>query len=259
MKSLLFVVRSSHALVALVCLLTATASAADNADPDWRELTTNGGLNNWKLADPKAEGTADWTACCAVELDPENARLLRTYKGEGDTIIVNGPTGKTKNLASKAEHGDIEAHIEFLVAERSNSGIYFMGRYEIQVLDSFGKETIAEHDCGAIYQRWDPARGKGKEGYEGHTPRVNASKKAGEWQSFDIIFRAPRFDKDGRKTRSAEFVKVVHNGTVIHENVKMSGPTRGPAFEDEQPTGPLMLQGDHGPVAYRNIRFRPLK
>ena len=74
-----------------------------------------------------------------------------------------------------------------------------------------------------------------------------------------MIFRAPQFDKNGKKTRSAEFVKVVHNGTVIHENVKLSGPTRGATFTDEKATGPFMLQGDHGPVAYRNIRFRPLK
>lgn len=257
MKSPFFFLRWFLAVTVVVSLVT-NAAAADKKDSDWRELTADGGLKNWKLADPNADGTADWQDVLAAGLTNDNPRLLRPMKGKGG-IILNGPAGKTKNIVSKAEHGDIEAHIEFLVAERSNSGIYFMGRYEIQVLDSFGKESIADHDCGAIYQRWDPARGKGKEGYEGHTPRVNASKKAGEWQTFDVIFRAPRFDKDGRKTESAEFVKVVHNGTVIHENVKMSGPTRGPAFEDEQPNGPLMLQGDHGPVAYRNIRFRPLK
>ncbi|NOY57975.1 MAG: DUF1080 domain-containing protein [Calditrichaeota bacterium] len=76
---------------------------------------------------------------------------------------------------------------------------------------------------------------------------------------YDIFFRAPRFDKNGRKTANAKFIKVVQNGQIIQENVEVSGPTRSAAFLDEQPLGPLMLQGDHGPVAYRNVRIRPLK
>jgi hypothetical protein len=134
-----------------------------------------------------------------------------------------------------------------------------MGRYEIQVLDSFGKKEAAYSDCGGIYQRWDPKRGKGQEGFEGHAPRVNAAKAPGEWQTFDVVFRAPRFDAKGAKTANAKFVKVVHNGQVVHEDVEVTGPTRAATFEDEKPTGPLMLQGDHGPVAYRNILIRPLK
>jgi hypothetical protein len=258
MKSTPLFSRMPHIIVAAVCVAATLAGAADKKDSDWRELTAVDGTKSWRLAAPKAEGVAEWRHVGDIRLAPKNHRLLQEIGGRGG-IIMNGKTGRTKNIISKIEHGDVEAHIEFLVAEKSNSGIYFMGRYEIQVLDSFGKDHIAVHDCGAIYQRWDPKRGKGKEGYEGHTPRVNASRKAGEWQSFDVIFRAPQFDKDGKKTRSAEFVKVVHNGAVIHENVKLTGPTRGGTFNDEKPTGPFMLQGDHGPVAYRNIRFRPLK
>ena len=258
MKPPLLFPRPSLPLAALVFLTATLAGAADKKDSAWRELTAIDGVKSWRLADPKAEGVADWRYVGNIRLAPKNHRLLQETGGRGG-IIMNGKTGKTKNIVSRKEHGDVEAHIEFLIAKKSNSGVYFMGRYEIQVLDSFGKERIAEHDCGAIYQRWDPKRGKGKEGYEGHVPRVNASRKHGEWQSFDMIFRAPQFDKNGKKTRSAEFVKVVHNGTVIHENVKLSGPTRGATFTDEKATGPFMLQGDHGPVAYRNIRFRPLK
>ncbi|MCZ7637199.1 MAG: DUF1080 domain-containing protein [Verrucomicrobia bacterium] len=83
----------------------------------------------------------------------------------------------------------------------------------------------------------------------------------GEWQTFDITFTAPRFDATGRKTAPARFVQVRHNGRLIHENVALTGPTRAAVWEserDEKPTGPLMLQGDHGPVAYRNLRLRPL-
>ncbi|HLF95430.1 MAG TPA: family 16 glycoside hydrolase, partial [Planctomycetota bacterium] len=84
-------------------------------------------------------------------------------------------------------------------------------------------------------------------------------KAAGEWQSFDVVFLAPRFDAAGKKTANARFVKVTHNGQVIHEEVEVTGPTRAGAWEDEKPLGPIMLQGDHGPVAFRNLRVRPLK
>jgi hypothetical protein len=87
---------------------------------------------------------------------------------------------------------------------------------------------------------------------------VNASRPPGEWQSFDVIFRAPRFDASGVKIANAKFVKVVHNGQVIHENIEVRGPTRGARFGDEKSAGPLLLQGDHGPVAYRNVRILPL-
>jgi hypothetical protein len=138
-----------------------------------------------------------------------------------------------------------------MVPKGSNSGVYFMGRYEIQILDSWGRESPRSGDCGGIYERWDTLRTS--PGYEGHPPSVNASKPAGQWQSFDVVFKAPRFDADGNKIENAHFVKVVHNDITVHENVEVTGPTRASAFEDEKPLGPLMLQGDHGAVAYRNI------
>lgn len=99
---------------------------------------------------------------------------------------------------------------------------------------------------------------EGNEGYDGHPPKISACRKPGEWESFDVIFRVPSFDLDGNKTRDADFVKVVQNGIVIHKHATISGPTRGALFEDESATGPLLLQGDHGPVAYRNVRIRSL-
>ena len=173
---------------------------------------------------------------------------------EGTGVLVNGPTGRTRNLLSKMEHGDVEAHVEFMVPKGSNSGVYFQGRYEVQILDSWGVEKPKHGDCGGIYQRW--AKGRG---FEGHPPRVNASRAPGQWQTFDVVFRAPRFDAAGKKIANACFVKVVHNGVVVHENVEVTGPTRAATFGDEKPPGPLMLQGDHGPVAYRNIRLCPLE
>jgi hypothetical protein len=144
-----------------------------------------------------------------------------------------------------------------MVPKGSNSGVYFMGRYEIQVYDSF-RAAESEYpgiECGGIYQRWDNDRVR--KGYEGRSPRVNASRPPEQWQTFDIIFRSPRFDNKGRKIANARFEKVVHNGTVVHADVELSGPTRASAYNDEKPAGPLMLQGDHGPVAYRNIRIEP--
>lgn len=195
------------------------------------------------------EPVAPWAVVSAVSVDSKDPKAFTTTPGEG--VFFNSKKGAP--LVTKAEFGDAEIHIEYCVPKDSNSGVYIMGRYEVQIFDSFGKSAIGEHDNGAIYQRWDPARGKGNEGYEGHTPKVNASKAPGEWQSFDITFRAPRFDAAGKKTENAKFIKVVHNGTVIHENVEMTGPTRG-GREPEVASGPILLQGDHGPVAFRNLR-----
>ncbi len=198
-----------------------------------------------------AAPTGQWQVVGNVKPDPADPR--RFVVGEGRGVIVNGPTGRTSNLFSKFEHGDVIAHIEFMVPKGSNSGVYFQGRYEIQILDSWGVEHPKYGDCGGIYQRW-----KDGKGFEGHPPRVNAARPPGRWQSFDVVFRAPRFDAEGKKIANACFVKVVHNGVVVHENVEVTGPTRAAAFADEKPTGPLMLQGDHGPVAYRNIWLQPI-
>src|SRR5438045_2818186 len=81
---------------------------------------------------------------------------------------------------------------------------------------------------------------------------------AGAWLTFDITVRAPRFDSDGKKTQNAKMVKVIHNGTLIHENVELTGPTRSALSEKEKPAGPIMLQGNHGPVAFRNLRIEAI-
>jgi len=197
--------------------------------------------------------TGQWEIVGDVFMNPENEKLLGSKPGTG--VIVNGAVGKTSHLLSKAEFGDVRAHIEFMVPKGSNSGIYFMGLYEIQVLDSWGVKEPKHSDCGGIYQRWDDNRHP--EGYEGHAPRINASLPPGQWQTFDIIFRAPRFDNEGRKISKARFEKIVHNGTVVHEDVELTGPTRSSAYPDEKSVGPFMFQGDHGPVAYRNIWIEP--
>lgn len=193
--------------------------------------------------------TGAWEVVGEVFNDPDDEKRLASKPGSG--ILLNGPDGRTTHLVSREEFGDVRAHIEFVVPKGSNSGVYFQGRYEIQVLDSWGVAEPQHSDCGGIYQRWDEARDP--KGYEGRPPRVNAALPPGEWQTFDVVFRAPRFDADGNKTANAMFVRVVHNGQMVHENVELTGPTRASLFDDEQPLGPMMFQGNHGPVAYRNL------
>jgi hypothetical protein len=226
--------------------LISLALAADSTEPA-RILFNGKDLAGWRTP------AGDWTVVKAATLDPKDPQRFALEPGPG--VLANGPSGKAPNLISDFTHGDVEAHIEFVVPKGSNSGIYFQGRYEIQVLDSWGIKEPKYSDCGGIYQRW-----ANDQGFEGHAPRVNASKAPGEWQSFDVVFRAPRFDAAGKKIANAQFVRVTHNGQVIHEHVEVTGPTRAAAFEnDEQALGPLMLQGDHGPVAYRNLRLKQVK
>lgn len=222
--------------------LCVPAVAAEEAALERVHLVTDD-FSMWR------DDTGEWSVADDAALAPDNAKLLVAKPGAG--VYVNGPFGRTQHLISKPEFGDVRAHVEFLVAKESNSGVYFQGRYEIQVLDSWGHEVPEHSDAGGIYQRWDEMRDP--KGYEGHPPRENASLPPGEWQTFDVWFRAPRFDADGTKTQNACFLNVMHNGKVVHENVEVTGPTRASLFSDEQPLGPLMLQGDHGPVAYRSI------
>lgn len=235
-----------QAITLVVLLATAlTAPAADRPiGADLSAWVSRGGA-----------GTGAWLAAANASLDASDERRLAPAAGTG--IIVNGKDGRTSDLLTRAQYSDVEAHIEFLVAKGSNSGVYFQGRYEIQILDSWGRKEVSSSDCGGIYERWDEARGAGKQGFEGHAPRANASRRPGEWQSLDVVFRAPRFDANGKKIENARFLRVVHNGVLVQHNVELTGPTRAASFADEKATGPLMLQGDHGPVAFRNLLLRP--
>ena len=158
------------------------------------------------------------------------------------------------DIASKYEYGDCQLHIEWATpAEvkgeeqgRGNSGVFLMGHYEVQVLDSYDNKTYFHGQAGSVYKQ--------------HAPLVNTCRKPGEWQSYDIIFKAPKFDETGKVTERAR-VSVLHNGVLIQNNVEIYGQTwhdRAPQYIAHAPQGPLKLQ-DHGnPVRYRNIWVRPL-
>jgi hypothetical protein len=160
-----------------------------------------------------------------------------------DSIMEVAPG--SGDIVTKRKFTDFQLHVEFRTPfmpeareqARGNSGVYLQGRYEVQVLDSYGLKG-EDNECGGIY----------KVG----APRVNMCAPPGQWQSYDVRFRAARFDKDGRKQKDAT-VTVVHNGMTIHENLPVPGPTGGALDGDEHLPGGILLQ-DHGNlVQYRNI------
>jgi hypothetical protein len=193
------------------------------------------------------EPTAGWSEVGNVRLDPQDPGRLASEPGTG--VVVSQGGGQF--LATKECFGDVAVHVEFMIPRQSNSGLYFLGSHEVQILDSFGvaKSDYPGNECGGIYPEWI-----NDANVRGHSPLVNASKPAGEWQTYDVIYRAPRFDAAGKKTRNARFEKVLLNGKLVQKDVEVLGPTR--LGQPEQATGPLRLQGDHGPVAYRNVRIR---
>jgi len=202
--------------------------------------------------------SGNWHIAGGATADRHTEHQISTSTGTG--VLVNIPSETERdNLFSSWEHGDIELELEFMMPKGSNAGIYLQGRYEIQMYDSWGVERPTYADAGGIYQRFNPERTGFGRGYEGHAPSMNVARAPGLWQRFEIRFQAPRFDDEGRKITNARMLKVVHNGVVIHENVELTGPTTSAAFSDEQAMGPLMIQGDHGPVAVRNIRYKSFK
>ncbi|MBD0375051.1 MAG: DUF1080 domain-containing protein, partial [Flavisolibacter sp.] len=196
-----------------------------------------------------------WQLAADVKADITKDGVLTPTSGTG--VLVNLPDKKNpgKDLFTNLQHGDADLELDYMIAKGSNSGIYLQGRYEIQLLDSWGVINPKAGDNGGIYERWDESKPEGQKGYEGHAPRQNASRAPGLWQHLKIFFQAPRFNANGQKVENAKIIRVELNGVPIQENVELSGPTRGAVANDEAATGPLRFQGDHGPVAFRNIRL----
>jgi hypothetical protein len=213
-----------------------------------------------KLSDDLAafrQPTGDWFIAGNARIDPENDKRLMGDPGEG--VLINGQKGNTNSLVTRQQWGDVEVSLEFMIPRGSNSGVKLHGVYEIQIYDSWNnKDKLTGSDCGGIYPRAERIDGKYHHIDEGTAPRVNACKAPGEWQTLEIKFRAPRFDADGNKTVNARFEKVVLNGTLIHDNVEVAHPTGDNWPNKEHAVGPLYFQADHGPVAFRNVRVRPL-
>jgi hypothetical protein len=196
-------------------------------------------LTGWK---PKGGNTerSKWKVGKAA-LDAADPKKLAVTEG---AELVNAETHSV-DLYSESKWGDCKIELELMVPKGSNSGVYVMGEYEIQVLDSFGKQKVDKGDMGALYGV--------------SAPSVNASKAPGEWQTLMIDWRAPKFDAEGKKTGNARLVKVELNGQTIQENLEVKGPTPGGLTGKEAATGPIMFQGDHGPVSLRNIKVTAVK
>ena len=199
------------------------------------------------------EASTNWKIVGDVYVDRSQKRTITSTPGTGVLLSIPAPKSRG-NLFTNFEHGDIELEIDVMMPVASNSGIYFQGRYEVQLFDSWGVKDVAFSDMGGLYQRWDDA--KEKKGYEGHAPKINAAKSPGLWQNLKVLFHAPRFNDAGEKIKNAEFKEVWLNGQLIHKNVEVTGYTRGTKLHEEAPTGPLMIQGDHGPVAIKNIKYK---
>lgn len=186
---------------------------------------------------------------------PSGTQAVVFKTGTGILLNINDASKKDA-LISAFEHGDLDLELEVMLPKGSNSGIYLQGRYEVQLLDSWGVKDPKFSDIGGIYRNWETEKGKI---YMGKAPLSNPAKAPGLWQKMRISFQAPKFNAAGEKIANAKFIFVELNGVRIHDNVEVPLPTGGPIENNEKPTGPLMIQGDHGPVAFRNIKYRLLK
>ncbi len=185
-----------------------------------------------------------------VQRGRKGETLEPAWRVENGYMEVVGGTGSHK---TKAAFGDVQLHIEWAAPRtvkgasqaRGNSGVLIMELYEIQILDSYENISYADGQAGAVYGQYPPL--------------VNASRGPGEWQSYDIVFEAPRFDGD--KLETPAFVTVFHNGVLLHHRRELMGPMRhkkASAYVAHAPERPLLLQAHGSPVRFRNIWARRL-
>ena len=170
-------------------------------------------------------------------VDEKNPAKLVVKDGGSELINVQ----PASNVLTEAKYGDCTVELEFMIPKGSNSGVYLMGEYEVQIYDTYDKKGK------------DPKPGDMAGIYTFAAPKVYVDKPFGEWQKFVIDFQAPKFE-GAKKVSNAKFLKVTFNDTVIHENVECNKVTPGGLTGKEMAEGPLMFQGDHGQVALRNIK-----
>ena len=211
---------------------TASTQARAGAAPSDAVVLFNGkDLSNWESV--KGGGPAKWTV------------------GKGYFANVPG----SGYIQTKAAYGDCQLHVEWATPnpphgtdqDRGNSGVFLHGLYEIQVLDSYDNVTYADGEAAAVYGQYPPL--------------VNAARKPGEWQTYDIVFHGPRFDAGGKLARPAN-VTVFYNGVLVQDHVEIMGPTahhKRPPYTPTPEKLPLALQDHNHPVRYRNLWIRELK
>ena len=231
-------------LVAMILVLSSASALAQTVKKPFngKDLSgwkTNGNQENvWKVGKLTATATTFELAPLSDGDSTDDAALANMV-----ATNWNKPPRKGVDFYTEEKYGDCTIKMEFLIPKGSNSGVYLMGQYEVQIADSFGKpnDRLGQGDMGAIYSA--------------AAPSINACNEPGTWQTYEIEFVAPKFDADGKKTANALFKKILLNGKVVQENVEAKGPTGGELTNKEAPTGPLLLQGNHGPVAFRKIEI----
>ncbi|MBL7850320.1 MAG: DUF1080 domain-containing protein [Cyclobacteriaceae bacterium] len=243
----------------VLVLLSVAWTAQVQAQDEWREKLDPKPTEVWKPV-PVVSASPSFS------LPPSDAIVLFDGKDLSQWVSARGGEAKWKvaegamtvqrntgGIKTKREFGDVQLHIEWRTPSeatgegqnRGNSGVYLQERYEVQVLDSYQNETYANGQAGALYKQ--------------HIPMVNASRKPGEWQSYDIVFTAPRFSEKGTLMVPA-YVTVFHNGVLIHNHVPVMGPSvyQGLPVAEAHGKAAILLQ-DHGDaVSYRNIWVREL-
>lgn len=181
---------------------------------------------------------------------------MSAFEGGESWPVTDGYATADKNgIDSKASFGDCQLHLEWAAPAkvegegqgRGNSGVYLMSRYEVQILDSYNNVTYFDGQCGSIYKQ--------------NPPLVNACRQPGEWQTYDIIFRRPRFADDG-SVKEPGTITVLHNGVVIQNHFQLEGTTawaKAPAYEKHPDRLPIHIQHHGNPVRFRNIWIRDLE
>jgi hypothetical protein len=217
--------------VATILLTLATVAAAAGEQV---VCPFNGkNLDGWKTQ----SGASAWVVGSA-RLDPKDPhKFLVGPPGDPPEMV---DVQRSVDIYTQQQFRDCTVSLELMISKDSNSGVYLMGEYEVQVLDSYGKKHPGKGDMGALYSI--------------QAPKVNACAAPGQWQSMVIQFQAPKF-ADGKKVQNGRLIKVTLNGQVVQENVEIPHPTPAGLTGHEMPQGPLMLQGDHGPVSFRNIKI----
>lgn len=242
-----------------IILLLANSFGVTNAQDNWREKLDAKATELWMEVPVVTPGisTNQAPSDAIILFDGKDlSQWTATKGGDPQWTIADGSMTVKKNTSSiktKKLFGDVQLHVEWRTPvevngegqNRGNSGVYVQERYEVQVLDSYQNKTYANGQAGALYKQ--------------EVPLVNASRKPGEWQSYDIIFTAPRFSDKGALIVPA-YMTVIHNGILIHNHVALKGSTANQGFPVYEVHGKaaILLQ-DHGdPVSYRNIWVREL-
>ncbi|MEL6670229.1 MAG: DUF1080 domain-containing protein [Bacteroidota bacterium] len=214
-------------------------------EPEPRIVTSGQTMNT-----PPSDAIILWGGEDSREMWMHRGGEALMWTNEEDALVVKPGSG---DILSRQEFGDIQLHLEFRTPAvidgegqgRGNSGLYFQGRYEVQILDSYDNRTYSNGQAASIYKQTPPL--------------VNACRPPGEWQTYDVIFTAPRFNEDGMRTEMGR-ITVFHNGVLVQNNTPIYGTTeyRNLPKNEAHGPGPIILQDHDNLTAFRNIWVREL-